>query len=227
MKTNLQKEFNSKQFKPNLIFLVVGFFLLFVASLINKSDFPTIQPIFLNFGIVVASVASVNWIWWFCGGNPIEYQVDDLSKQVKRLSKTLDIIESVNKVGLYEVKDRAGNFGKQEDWLSLINDLVVSIDLMGRTLYNWFEAEAFEPLVIKKIVSDDVKFRWLFISENNKHLKGLDEDGKEINQILLKKIGPVCTSLKRIREKLPEEKKRKLTSSCVFTCSSFLFFYKS
>lgn len=189
----------------NALFAAIGVVLLLTAQLV-KPAYPDAKEILFNVGIVATSVSILDLLWRLAGGNPVEKQIESLSVQVERLSRSVDVIENAKRIGLLSMHDCAGNYGGKAQWLELIASSNQSIDLMGRTLYEWIRAPELDDMIIKKIMNDGVAFRWLLMSSNNQHLPQLEEDGEKIGEAIAKKIAPVCNRLYSIKIKLPIEK---------------------
>src|SRR5262249_27792749 len=111
--------------------------------------------------------------------------------------------------------DCTGNFGGKAQWLDLLRSPHESMDLMGRTLYEWVRTPELDEILLNKTEQDGGAFRWLLMSEDNQHLKQLEEDGEPIAETISRKIEPVCKRLASIRLRLSDEK-RKLLQLRVF-----------
>ena len=93
----------------NILFLTVGIALVIASVLFQAKNHLALQTIALNLGLVTIAVVLVELLWQLCGGTPVENQVSDLSKQIGRLSKAVDVIENSKRIGLEAVYDRLGN----------------------------------------------------------------------------------------------------------------------
>jgi len=161
------------------------------------------HDILIAFGVAITSVALLDAVFHLAGGNPIEQQIGDLSAEIERLSSNIDVIEKATKLGILEVHDCTANFGGKAEWLKVMKATNLSMDLMGRTLYEWVRAPELYNIVIDKIVRDNVSFRWLFMDEDNIYINHLEEDGRPIGETIKNKIRPVADRLRSIRERVP------------------------
>lgn len=194
----------------SLVFLSVGITLMVSSALARHLEYTWLENILINFGVVSIAVVIVDFLWRCSGGNPTDHEIQRLQNQIERLSKTVDVIEGSKSVGLDSVHDRVGDFGNQSDWISLLKDSMQTVDLMGRTMYNWIQCPELEEVILTAIKERNVKFRWLIMAEDNKYLPMLIENGVEIDSMLKTKIKNVAQALNNIREKLPENKKKNL-----------------
>lgn len=135
----------------------------------------------------------------------------DIFQQLIEKSEKIEVLERVimnaQRVGLAAAYDCAGNFGNKSQWLELLGEARESMDLMGRTLYEWIRTPEFEDLMVSKIERDGVLFRWLMMSKTNRHLCDLEEDGDRIGEMISKKIDPVFRRLVAILKRLPAERR--------------------
>ena len=83
----------------NALFAAIGVALL-LASEMARLKAPGARELLFNVGIVALSVAFLDGLWRLAGGNPIEQQIQALSGQVDRLSRSVDVIENAKRVGL-------------------------------------------------------------------------------------------------------------------------------
>ena len=205
----------------NALFTAIGISLLLVAYVVDAQGYQMGHAVLFNLGIVTVSVALLDLLWRLAGGNPvhghiaklstqIQRQIGDLCNQIERLTRTLDVIENAKTIGLEAVHDCAGNYGAKQEWFRIMEEAHASMDLMGRTLYEWIRAPDLEEIVIRKIENEGILFRWLLMDPENDHLSWLEEDGGTIGETLSKKIIPVCERLKAIRAKLGQDNKELL-----------------
>lgn len=133
--------------------------------------------------------------------------LQQLVEKNERIEALQRLTASAQHVGLVATYDCTGNYGNKSQWLEFLNETRESMDLMGRTLYEWIRAPEFEESLITKIERDGVTFRWLMMSKSNRHLEELEEDGEGIGEVIAKKIDPVCRRLAAIRARLPPDKR--------------------
>lgn len=194
----------------NTVFIAVGLAVLLLSIILNRTDHPDVHELLLALGVVVISVSLLELLFMLGGGNPIEAKIRDLSDQVQRLSRAVKLIEQADRIGLSDMHDCTGNYGGKDEWLALMKGAHVSMDLMGRSLYEWIRAPELDRLIIDKIINEGVRFRWLLMNISNRHLDQLEEDGQQIGESIIRKIVPVCDRLERIRASLPESKRQYL-----------------
>lgn len=192
------------------LFLTVGLLILVSSILIDKLKYPDLHEISIAISVTIISVSLLDFLFHLAGGNPIQHQIKDLSTEIQRLSTTIDVIENARRIGVNEMHDCTGNYGGKLQWFKIMQDAKASMDLMGRSLYEWIRAPEFNEIILKKINNDNIKFRWLIMSPNNRHLEQLEEDGELIGESIEKKIIPVCSRLKIIRDQLSMDKKNLL-----------------
>jgi hypothetical protein len=192
-----------------IIFCLVGFALLFFALFIDQYSHISYE-ISINISLVAFSVSLLDFLWFIAGGKPEEMQINQLSIQIERLSKSVSVIENAKKVGIKSLYDCIGNYGGKDQWFDLMRSCNKKMDLMGRTLYEWIRAPDFDEIIKEKISNSNVNFRWLIMSSNNACIEQLEEDGKKIGEMLSKKLDPVCSRLKKIKDSLEESKKNNL-----------------
>jgi hypothetical protein len=190
-----------------IVFLSVGVALV-VTSVLLSSLHPTLEAISLKLGLVTIAIIVVDQLWRLCGGNPIDHQIASLGHQILRLSNSIEVIESSNKVGLVAVYDRQGNYGNQNDWINLVSSAVESVDLMGRTEFGWTNSKEIASIVLDKITRDNIKFRWLVMSKNNKYLPMIQET--DVHSMLTEKLRIVFGLLRNMRQALPDHLKDNL-----------------
>jgi hypothetical protein len=191
----------------NVLFLTVGIALVIASVLFQTKNHLSLQTIALNLGLVTIAVVLVELLWQLCGGTPVENQVSDLTRQIGRLSKAVDVIENSKRIGLDAVYDRLGNYGNQADWINLINSSMDSVDLMGRTMFGWTHSSDLRDVILTKVQRDAVSFRWLIMHKDNKYLPLLVEEDKNIGAILLAKLDLVYKALLEIHKALPNDMK--------------------
>ena len=194
----------------NTLIAAFGIVLLLVACALDRTAFATPREIMFNIAIIIVSVSLIDILWHVAGGNPVEDQIKDLSAQVERLSTTVDVIENARRVGVHSLYDNAGDFGGKTQWFALMESATKSMDLMGRTLYEWIRAPEFDEILLRKIERDGVQFRWLIMSLDNRHLDQLEEDGERIGGSIKRKIKPVLDRLMSIRGRLSPAKRNLL-----------------
>ena len=123
--------------------------------------------------------------------------------------KSVQIIANSRAVGLEAAYARQGDFGSQKEWEQLITGASKQVDIMGRTAFGWC-TDVVAKIIVKKIVRDDVDFRWLIMDKSNKYLPLLKEENINIGDMLLDKLKHVEAFLAKIRSQLPEAKRAKL-----------------
>jgi hypothetical protein len=192
------------------VFTAVGIAILATAFLFDRGKYADTHEILVAVGVVIASVSLLELVFHLAGGNPVEQHMNDLSLQVERLSFTVDAIENARRLGVREMHDCAGNYGVNIKWLDVMERTQSSMDLMGRTLHQWVVAPELEDILINKITTDNVSFRWLIMSPDNQHLPQLEEDGLKIGESLKNKILTCCRRLQEIKGKLPIDKRTAL-----------------
>lgn len=194
----------------NALFAAIGVGLLAISSWIDAQVHPMAQSVLFNLGIVTVSVTLLDVLWRLAGGDPLQARFAELSEQVDRLSRTVDVMEGAKRIGLCRVHDCAGNYGAKQEWLKLMENATRSMDLMGRTLHEWIRAPELDQLLRDKVERDGVTFRWLLMSPDNEHRSQLEEDGEKIGESLSKKIDQVCQRLTAIRSSIAADKQGRL-----------------
>jgi hypothetical protein len=192
------------------LFAFAGVAAIAAAAAIDSTLHPVLNAVLLDLGLVSVAVVLIDALWRLAGGNPVEEQIASLGSEINRLGQTVDVIQNTRSVGLESVFDCTGNFGGQADWLGLIEQAGQRMDLMGRALENWVRPNEISSLLVRKIVSEDVKFRWLVMSENNRYLRLLEEGGMLLTERVSHKLPSVYERLRAVRDLLPEDKRSNL-----------------
>lgn len=130
------------------------------------------------------------------------------SKEVIVECKAKNLVFGSDVCGLEKVYDKRGNFGSQRDWITLIDEAVEKVDLMGRALYGWTQSSETVDVIVKKVINDNVSFRWLFMHRDNKFLPAIIEEDVNIGAQLTTKLEEVCKLLLAVQERLPKAKKK-------------------
>lgn len=206
-------------------FAAIGIILIMTSTFFADSpELETIKAVLFNLGIVVVAVVIVELIWRFVGGDPLRKEINVLNRQVERLAEATNLVEQREKIGLISVHDKLSNFGTEEDWVRLLGSATESVDLIGRALFGWHDARELGEILVSKIKTDGVRFRWLIMSPENPYLSQLD---KEPGAMLSHKIDRMCNLFREIIKKLPSGHAGHLqlrgTTETPITCSILRF----
>jgi hypothetical protein len=197
-----------------IVFLAIGALLVGVGTLFDRAALPVPGTICLHLGIVTLAVVLLDLVWLFCGGQPIDHEVRYLGEQILRLSKSIDVIESSQQVGLEAVYSKLGTFGKQDDWVRLVNTAMSEVDLMGRSLFGWTRAAEVPDTMIERVIKQGVRFRILLMSPANIWLDTLTEDRVNLGRILIDKITVSIDFFIEVRSRLPEPLREMMQIRC-------------
>jgi hypothetical protein len=192
------------------LFAFAGVAAIAAGAAIDSSAHPVLRAVLLDLGLISVAVVLIDALWRLAGGNPVEEQIASLQSEINRLGKTVDVIQNTRAVGLESVFDCTGNFGGQADWLDLIEQAGQRVDLMGRALEGWVRPNEISSLLARKIVSENVKFRWLVMSEDNRYLRLLEEGGMLLTERVSHKLPSVYERLRAVRDLLPADKRSNL-----------------
>jgi hypothetical protein len=192
------------------VFVAVAAVPTLIAFFVDRTKYPDLHEILIAVGIAIFSVTLLEILFNLAGGNPVEEHIVSLGSEIQRLSKTVDVIEDGRRIGISELHDCTGNYGAQSKWLDAMRGVKQSMDLIGRSLNEWIRAPELDEIIIKKIRSENVTFRWLLMSSENRHLPQLEEDGQRIGEFLAQKIESVVERLTDIRRRLPKDKQHLL-----------------
>lgn len=190
-----------------LVFGTTGVALVLASALLDPKEYQLARSVCLDLGLVLVAVPLVERLWALSGGNPLDLEVGQLRHQVQRLATTVDAMVNIEAIGLDRVYDCQANFGRQAEWLTLLQGAGHSVDIMGRTLFGWSRSAEVRDLCIRKVVHEDVQFRWLLMHEDNRYLPLLMEEDINIGEMLKEKLAAMRRFLTAIRDQLPEAKR--------------------
>ncbi|MEW8693081.1 MAG: toll/interleukin-1 receptor domain-containing protein [Candidatus Thiodiazotropha endolucinida] len=94
----------------------------------------------------------------------------ELIEAVKQESKNFKLRAKLDKP--YEFFVTSGNYGKEKDWLSLLEDTQNNFDVLGVAIGAWRKTNGFTEKVLQK-AKDNCKIRFLLMHQDNDLLKGL------------------------------------------------------
>jgi hypothetical protein len=143
-------------------------------------------------------------------GNPVQELLEARRRLELTEARLTEVVEGSSAVGLSRAVARQSDFGTDSDWLSLLASAVERVDLMGRTLYNWTQSDETASLIRRKIVDENVRFRWLVMSPLNKFLPVLEENRVNIGDDLRLKLQAVDRFLSALIASLPESSRESL-----------------
>jgi len=190
-----------------IIFVITGVALILASALLDPKQYELLRSVCLNLGLVLVAVPLVERLWALSGGNPLDLEVGNLRNQVQRLATTVDAMVNIEAIGLDRVFDCQANFGRQAEWLTLLQGASKSVDIMGRTLFGWSRSTEVRDLCIRKVVHQGVQFRWLLMDEDNRYLPLLMEEDINIGEMLKEKLAAMRRFLTGIHDQIPEEKR--------------------
>jgi hypothetical protein len=138
----------------NLFFVVVGVLLWFLAyearqylppNNVEASGVFLIREILKDVGVVVFSLAAVDFLWQRFGGDPVQGSLSEILNQVKNQTReaitVLALTREAYTNGVIRISRGAGEITENEV-LELICNASRLIDMCGYTLYYVFEREA-------------------------------------------------------------------------------------
>src|ERR1039458_7020169 len=187
-----------------VVFLAAGAALVGLSALLDRARMPVPSTVCLHLGVVTVAVVLLDLIWRFCGGRPADHAVESLALQIGRLAHSIDVLETSQAVGLEAVYSRLGSFGKQDDWVHLVDKATAQVDLMGRTLFGWTRAVEVPDRIINRVVNHGVNFRILLMSPRNECLDNLTEERMNLGPMLRDKLRVSIDFFIGIRQRLPE-----------------------
>ena len=197
-----------------VVFLAAGAALVGLSALLDRARMPVPSTVCLHLGVVTVAVVLLDLIWRFCGGRPADHAVESLALQIGRLAHSIDVLETSQAVGLEAVYSRLGSFGKQDDWVHLVDKATAQVDLMGRTLFGWTRAVEVPDRIINRVVNHGVNFRILLMSPRNECLDNLTEERMNLGPMLRDKLSVSIDFFIGIRQRLPENLRAKLEIRC-------------
>jgi hypothetical protein len=128
-----------------------------------------------------------------------------MTGKLNELDSALSILASGKKVGLEKAFRRLGDYGVQSDWENLIRGATREVDVMGRAAYGWVNSNDLDQLLMRKIQSDGIHFRWLIMSPQNKYLDLLTEEQVNLGKALGFKIQKTRETLMRIKSQIRDD----------------------
>lgn len=195
--------------KHSSLFYVFLFVLgVLIAGLATITFFNTQlwQGIFSNVVTSIAAALMVASLIFFLG-NLFGIRGQDNYNSQSSLCQGRNLVSGSYECGLHSVYDRKGNFGTQRTWIELIDSSIKQVDIMGRSLYGWTQSAETIDVIVNKIISDDVKFRWLMMDDKNIFLPQIIEQDVNIGVHLKEKLTAVCKLIDLVRDRLPSGRK--------------------
>ena len=152
--------------RPTAIFLVIGGLLLALAYALKpegmgRTEFSTQAA--LSAAFVFLTVASLNLLWSWLGGDPIATAIADLRG-------SMDLLKDSERTGVQRILPVSGSWS-YEDWMDRLKSATERVDLMGFNLLVWRNGEAFEDELLR-LIGHKVRVRVLILDRQHPFLDG-------------------------------------------------------
>lgn len=156
------------------IFISVGVIFLLLASLLSSQGFALPSDISLNIGMIVLSLALIDFLWKIVGGDP-------LSEEISQLRSLNTLSQAAAKTGLAGVIGKSENT-EREYIFNLYNNAQRSVDISGWTLKMLADNDAWRKTMASK-AEKGITVRILLYDPQNNALNYIMNDDPQNTSI--------------------------------------------